>query len=128
MTSKPRKMTMARAVRMADKAFSDYIRARDLKCVTCGKPTQDCSHVFRRGHHAVRWNEWNAYGQCRACHFRHHYQSESWLLDYARRRVGQEQLESLRTEWGGMSHWKVYQVEEVARFYAQKAKALRNGK
>jgi 5-methylcytosine-specific restriction endonuclease McrA len=124
---KPRKLTMAQAMRLADKAFAEYIRARDPQCVTCGKPTSDCSHVFSRAHHATRWNEFNAFGQCRACHFKHHNQSESWLLDYARRRMGQKQYENMRELWDGVSSFKTYQVEEIARFYSQKAKRLREG-
>ena len=120
---------MARATKLANDAFSHYIIARDKYCVTCGSNYRlQCSHVFRRTHHATIWHEFNAYAQCAACHVRHYRQSESYLLDYARRRIGDEAYKDLRDNWNTTSHRKVYQVEEIARFYTEKARALRNGK
>lgn len=116
-----------RAIQKADKAFSLYIRARDPKCVTCGADTTDCSHIFRRTHHSTRWNETNAVGQCRRCHFIHHNQSESYLHDYARKKLGARKYEELRDRWEGVSDFKAYQIEEMARYYTDKRRVLTNG-
>lgn len=117
----------SRAIQKADKAFSLYIRARDPKCVTCGGETTDCSHVFRRTHLATRWDENNAAGQCRSCHFYHHTQTEAALLNFARKRLGQKKYEDLMNRWGALSNWKTYQIEEIARYYTEKRKVLTNG-
>ena len=114
----------ARAVKAADIAFSLYIRARDPYCVTCGKPISDCSHVFKRDHYSTRWDENNAYGQCRPCHFRHHNQSESYLLDYARVLMGKRAYEDMRARWEGMSDMKTWQIEEYARAYRAKLEGM----
>jgi hypothetical protein len=113
-------MTHKQAVAAADKAFSAYIRARDPKCITCGAPTADCSHVFRRWHHATRWDQNNAYGQCKRCHFIHHKGSESFLLDAVKGRIGAEKYEDMRDRWEKVSDFKTYQLEEVARYYRDK--------
>lgn len=110
-------MTHKQAVAAADKAFAGYIRARDPKCITCGAPTSDCSHVFRRWHHATRWDPSNAVGQCRRCHFIAHHGSESYLLDAVRARMGDAAFEELRDRWEAVSDFKTYQLEELARYF-----------
>lgn len=112
------------AIHRADKAFSLYIRARDPKCVTCGAATTDCSHIFRRTHHATRWNPLNAAGQCRRCHFIHHNQTESYLHDYARRKLGARRYDALRIQWETISSFKPYQLEEMARYFVKKYQNL----
>jgi 5-methylcytosine-specific restriction endonuclease McrA len=110
----------AKAIHAADKAFSLYIRARDRFCVTCGQASSDCSHIFSRSHYATRWDENNSYGQCRGCHMRHHNQTESYLLDYAKGRLGKKRYEDMRKRWESVSNWKAYQIDEVARYYRGK--------
>ena len=114
----------SKAINKADKEFSLYIRARDPKCVTCGEPTTDCSHIFRRTHLATRWDENNAVGQCRACHYYHHNQTEATLLNFARKKLGAKRYEDLLERWGALSNWKPYQIEEITRYYKQKREAL----
>jgi 5-methylcytosine-specific restriction endonuclease McrA len=121
---KKRKPSRASAVKAADDAFSPYIRKRDPFCVTCGEATRDCSHVFSRSHYATRWNEQNAFGQCGKCHFIHHNQSESYLHDHVRQVLGEKGFEDLRDLWEQETHWKTYQIEEIARFYREKLKKL----
>lgn len=125
--SKPKPTRAARRaklVKAADATFSLYIRARDPHCVTCGQPTEHCSHIFRRGHRATCWDENNAVGQCARCHFIHHNQTESYLLDYAKGKLGKKRYEEMRDRWNGISQWKPYQIEEVARFYREKVSHL----
>lgn len=60
-----------------DKAFSDYIRNRDLDgepgttCITCGKwfknEDLELGHFISRRHLATRWDEKNVHLQCHQC-------------------------------------------------------------
>lgn len=56
--------------------FSKYIRNRGAvdgwnRCFTCNHPFRvedlDCGHFLSRRHHSIRWNEQNAFPQCREC-------------------------------------------------------------
>jgi hypothetical protein len=63
-------------VRLADKAFGDFIKVRDNDtCVTCGasaaETVLDCGHLFSRVAYSTRWDERNAFAQCRGCNLRH---------------------------------------------------------
>lgn len=52
-----------------DVIFSKVIRARDKKCLKCGKRENlQCAHVSSRTHLAGRWNEMNAITLCTGCH------------------------------------------------------------
>jgi hypothetical protein len=61
-------------VRQLDKAFGDFIKARDKRCVTCGAVENlQCGHLFSRVAYSTRWDEKNAFCQCRSCNMRHEY-------------------------------------------------------
>lgn len=61
-------------VKKADKAFGDYIKARDPYCVVCGTTENpQCGHLFTRMYYSTRWNENNAFKQCCGCNLRHEY-------------------------------------------------------
>jgi len=60
----------------ADRIFSRYIRLKHsnngyCKCVTCGAIKKwddiDCGHFVKRGHMALRYDEYNAAPQCAKC-------------------------------------------------------------
>jgi 5-methylcytosine-specific restriction endonuclease McrA len=119
---KVKKVTRKSIIKSADTAFSLFIRARDPFCVTCGAQTNDCSHLFRRGHHNTRWNPKNAFGQCRRCHFIHHNQTESYLHDYAKKKMGAMKYDALREEWRKVSDFKDYQIAEIGRYFKEKVK------
>lgn len=62
-----------------DRVFSEWIRRRDANddgmgpCITCGRWAKlQCGHFIKRQHQAVRWNPWNAAGQCAYCNHRLH--------------------------------------------------------
>ena len=121
------KSPKSRAILKADKEFSLYIRARDPICVLCGDPTSDCAHVFSRRFYATRWNEHNAYGLCKGCHYLFHNRSEADLIDLARHRIGNKKYEDMKMLSKTESHFKAYQIEEITRYYKQKREALTNG-
>ncbi len=69
-----RKPTRKSLVRTLDKAFGDFIKLRDEKCVTCGATEHlQCGHLFSRVAYSTRWDDRNAFCQCRSCNMRHEY-------------------------------------------------------
>lgn len=112
-------MTMKAAKAYADREFSLFIRWRDVRCVTCGEPTTDCSHVFRRHNMSTRWDVRNAYGQCRSCHFKHHNKSEYPLLKYAEDRLGARGMAQLEEDYHCVSHLKADQVKLIGDKYKE---------
>jgi len=113
------------AINKADAAFSAYIKARDGQCVTCGSTDNlDCSHVFRRGHYSTRWDETNAYAQCRRCHMIHHNQTESYLHDYARELHGENYFNGLRVAWNKVTKWSTEEILAMAKYYTDKLRRI----
>lgn len=74
-----KKVSVSALTKKADKIFSEYIRTRDnLKtsgtlekgvCITCWETSHSiqCWHFITRARKSVRWNEYNANGQCPWC-------------------------------------------------------------
>ena len=119
-------MTRKGLLKRADDAFGDFVKARDgYRCVTCGAHgdvTLDCSHVIRKARgHFLRWQPDNAYCQCRRCHMEHHNVSELRLLRYVEGVLGRDGLDRLRGNEGTVTQYKDYQLQELVRFFRQKA-------
>lgn len=76
-TAKPKRKTL---IRKLDRAFSVYIRTQAMdrkgiaRCFTCDRRMHwkklQCGHFMSRQYYSQRWNEVNAYPQCRACNLR----------------------------------------------------------
>jgi hypothetical protein len=67
----------------ANKAFSDYIRARDKwTCYTCGRSvtpqTGDAGHLISRYWAATLYDETNVHCQCKKCNMLHEVDSEPY--------------------------------------------------
>ena len=70
-------MTSSEIEKLADLAFSVYVRLRDsdwsgkIKCCTCNAHIlwaySHCGHWQKRGKHTVRYYERNAHAQCSFC-------------------------------------------------------------
>lgn len=58
--------------RKATSLHSQYVRARDGRCVRCGSTTGQlqCAHIISRRYAATRTDEGNAYCLCAGCHRR----------------------------------------------------------
>lgn len=57
------------STKTADSYFSKYIRERDGKCLRCGTTENlTCSHYFRRGISATRYDPKNNITLCAECH------------------------------------------------------------
>ena len=73
----PKKRKRSLIVKDLDRAFSLYVRNRDanldgfVECITCGAvkhwKTVDCGHFMSRSRYSTRWDELNAYAQCKKC-------------------------------------------------------------
>ncbi len=71
----------------ADAYFSKEIRTRDRKCRRCAiKPSQDCSHYWRRDMKGTRFDPDNCIGLCRECHDIWEYQKndeyKTYMIDW----------------------------------------------
>ena len=74
-TGKPkakRGTTTAALKRKATTLHSQYVRARDGRCVRCGTTSGQlqCAHIISRRYTATRTDEWNAACLCAGCHRR----------------------------------------------------------
>lgn len=54
----------------ADSRFSQFIRERDGRCMRCRRTDKplDCSHYWKRGDSATRFDPLNCIALCRDCH------------------------------------------------------------
>jgi hypothetical protein len=69
---KARGTTTAALKRKATALHSQYVRARDGRCVRCGTTSGQlqCAHIISRRYAATRTDEGNAYCLCAGCHRR----------------------------------------------------------
>ena len=72
-------MSRSSQKKLADQAFSRYIRARDPICRVCGvEPSSQAAHVWPRSYHATRFDPRNAIGACGPCHLRMTHSPAAW--------------------------------------------------
>jgi hypothetical protein len=122
--TKVKSVSRKAVVKRADDAFSAYIKARDGHCVVCGATTYlQCGHLFSRVAYSTRWNEANAFCQCRGCNMRHKYDFEP-LRKAAVRRLGEDVVESIHVLWTRPVVMKTAQVMEIARYFQVKMEVL----
>lgn len=63
-----RKRTKKSIGKSCDDLWSKCIRARDVKCIKCGKPSTEAHHIFGRRNKSTRWDLRNGIGLCSYCH------------------------------------------------------------
>lgn len=70
MNQRNRKPSPKALKKRATVLHSQFVRARDGRCVRCGKADGrlECMHVFSRRYAATRTSELNGYAGCSACH------------------------------------------------------------
>jgi hypothetical protein len=119
-----------KAVAAADKAFSEYIRARDRYiCKTCGLAgskgdgVMTCGHLITRAKYATRWDELNAECQCRGCNMRHEFQPEM-MTDLWVDRNGYIAYHELVRKSNKPRKFTTGEVREIAEYYKQKTREL----
>lgn len=90
-----KKSERKRLVSRLDKVFGDYIKHRDKRCVVCGsRQNLQCGHLFTRAAYSTRWNDKNAFAQCRSCNLRHEYDAYG-LTKYFLDKFDQKEYENL---------------------------------
>jgi hypothetical protein len=113
-------MTRKSLVKAADRAFSQYIVARDKKCVCCGSTRNlQCGHLFSRIAYSTRWNSLNSACQCARCNMNHEGDALPFM-DYMVAKHGRDKIDELHTLYHQPIKYKDYQLEEIARFYREK--------
>jgi hypothetical protein len=124
MPVKSKKTARQKAIKRADDAMSEYIRARDKECVICGSRERLTNgHLITRGKYSVRWKELNCHCQCRGCNLLHEHQPEqytSWFIQ----RYGLAAYEELVRESNTIKKYKTHDIEEIARYYKKKLEEL----
>ena len=112
-----------KAVKAADKAFSEYIRKRDgYTCYTCGYAGQprdgvmQVGHLITRSKYSVRWDVDNAACQCRSCNMLHEYQPEHFTDKYIRDR-GIEAYHALVLRSNTPRKYTTAEIREIAKEY-----------
>jgi hypothetical protein len=115
----------------ADKVFSEYIRKRDnYVCFVCGKQGSEkdgvmqCGHLFTRADYTVRWDEMNAWCQCRGCNFRHEY---DWFPFYhaVLNHYHMDRLDYLTERRRDKKKLTNPDIEEIIKYYQDKLNELK---
>lgn len=95
-------------INKTDKMFSDWVRNRDdWTCQRCGayKDPSDsrqrmglhCSHYWKRGKHATRFDTDNCISLCMGCHLRLEGDKQGEYKDLMIKRLGQAKFDRLET-------------------------------
>lgn len=127
-----RKVTKTNAKRRADKAFSQYIRARDSKgkeyapCFTCKKPYPafgvgciQAGHFINGRHPSVVYDERNCHAQCYNCNIN---LRGNWV-EYERqmiRKYGKVVVQELKNLDEELVKYTVEDYLEIERFFKEK--------
>ena len=113
-----------KAVALADKYFSLFIRARDGRCVTCGGVERlTCGHLFSRAHYSTRWDERNAFCQCAGCNLKHEHDPYP-LIAYYLSLYSQEDLDRLHAKWSKSTKLTTTDMLDIASGYFKKWKEI----
>ena len=137
--------TKPKLTKAAQKAFNEYIRARDygLKCISCDDTqgsinwygvtaTQSTGGVCDAGHWLsigarvnLRFNEDNVHAQCKYCNNQLSGNAANYRIGLVKR-IGLERVESLEGDHK-LKHYSKDDLREIEATYKAKLKAL-NGK
>lgn len=111
-------------VNKLDKVFSQYIRMRDGVCVVCGtKDNLQCGHLYSRIAYSTRWDEDNAFAQCRNCNMRHEYDFEP-LRKYAEMKHGKKKLKKIYIKYKTPVKLSNNDLQDLIKYYQNKLKEV----
>lgn len=108
----------------ADRLFSEYIRARDGRCITCSTTEAlQCSHFYgKKARPAVRYDPMNAHAQCARCHLAHHKHDPGKYMDWMRQHYSEDELDALQYRSHGIAKRdRAYFLEVIHRLEAHRA-------
>jgi hypothetical protein len=110
-----------------DKAYADYIKARDKKirgkCAFCPKPIEHCFHFVTRGHYVTRWDEANAAGSCAGCNLNNEFNPDPYRVWYVRE-FGFDAYDQLVTRSKGIAKFSNEELIEMAEKFRRKLGSL----
>lgn len=125
---RPKKPTVQKLKKVADKVFSDYIRQRDgYTCFTCGKRLENRfsqnGHFISRQYNATRYDERNCNCQCYACNVLYNGQAAEYAIRLqVKYGIGiVEELNSLRKQ---IKQFSVPELQSLITLYQSKLKEL----
>ena len=123
MSSKGKRISRKKALELADRAYSLYIRNRDdWTCICCGirmenDKNMNNGHLISRRKMAVRFDDDNCYAQCWGCNSSHRYWPEKMTLKVIQK-IGHDRYEALCKRAEETRQYKVYELLEIAEKYA----------
>ncbi len=89
---KRKKPSKARIEKELDKAWSEYVRGRDMVCQKCkGQGSISAHHAFGRRHRATRWDVMNGIGLCYPCHIHWAHRDVAGFTYWFQTRLGEDQ-------------------------------------
>lgn len=116
----------------ADTAFSKCVRERaNWTCQVChtvypkGSRGLECSHYYGRGNYSVRFDPYNAWAHCTACHFKMGSNPDTFVR-WVENRLSEHQLSKLRERKNNTDLGKTYRKElkEIAAHYRDELKEM----
>ena len=124
MRKKKTKSRRKQLVKKLDDVFAEYIRLRYPKCVICGKEPSQCGHVITRSAYSIRWDERNAFGQCRGCNMVHEYRPYIYY-DWYINNFGAEAFAELVRDSRKVRKYYLGELELMIEEYKEKIKKLK---
>ena len=93
---KKKKPNKAKLEKDLDKAWSEYVRARDRICQKCGgSGSISAHHAFGRRHRTTRWDVINGVGLCYPCHIHWAHRDPAGFAVWFENHVGRDQYNRL---------------------------------
>jgi hypothetical protein len=110
-------------VKKLDTVCSQYIRARDKRCVVCGSTEKLTNgHLFSRTSYSTRWDytkDGNCHCQCAPCNYRHEFDPfpfTSWYI----RKFGKAKWEKLHQRYRTVRKFKDFELQELFEIIERK--------
>ena len=105
-------------VRIADLAFSLFIKTRDKYCLKCfRKDNLQCAHIFSRSARSVRWDELNAIALCGGCHLFWAHKNPIEFTEFIMKRLG-NQYEELKRRYYILHQFNRQELELIIKKYS----------
>lgn len=114
--SSPRK----KLVKKLDTIVSLYIRARDGKCIVCGKKENlQNGHLFTRSAYSTRWDEVNCNAQCAGCNLRHEFDSYPYTAKFMDK-YGNKEYHALHIRYARAKRYSDKELEQLYEYFKEK--------
>lgn len=109
-------------IKIAERYFNAYIRKRDAKCISCGKPTTEAGHYLSAGHHAIhRFNPDNVNGQCTHCNRWKHGNLINYRIGLVAK-IGEDRVKLLESTRNNSFKWDRFSLIDIILKYKELGK------